>query len=166
MGLNRSSFYVKVPEDKNLEHEQNVETSCALSKNHSEQKGFRGVRCQQVYYQKQNSQCCKRTVWATVWADRKFWFTAGISGTVWELILPYLGKFQVFLLITHVTFLSAGAYHPWHISKLLGLWIAALCFGYKTCKYNAVQEVHHSPVALLYSFPVVFDKSLGKRRRV
>lgn len=100
-GLNRSSFYVKVPEDKNLEHEQNAETSCALSKNHSEQKGFQAVRHQQVYYQKQNSQHCKQTVWATAWADRKFWFTADISGTVWELVLPYLGNFQVFPLITH-----------------------------------------------------------------
>lgn len=45
-------FYIKVPEDKNLEHEQNLETSCAVSKNHSKQKGFQAVRCQQVYYQK------------------------------------------------------------------------------------------------------------------
>lgn len=52
MELNRSNFYVKVPEDKNLEHEQNLETSCALSKNHSEQEGFQAVRNQQVYYQK------------------------------------------------------------------------------------------------------------------
>lgn len=145
-------FMQRALKTKNLKHGQNVEPSCALSKNRPEQKGFQAVRCQQVYYQNQNSQRCNQTVWATTWADRKFWFTAGISGTEWELMLPYLGNFQVFLLITRVTLflLYAGAYHlPWHISKLLGLWIAALCFGYKTFKLYVVQEVHHPPVALL-----------------
>lgn len=50
---------------KNLKHGQNVEPSCALSKNRPEQKGFQAVRCQQVYYQNQNSQRCNQTVWAT-----------------------------------------------------------------------------------------------------
>lgn len=94
MGLNRSSFNVKVPEYKNLEHEQNVETSCALSKNHSKQKGFQAVRCQQVYYQKQNSQRCRQTVWATAWADRKFWFTGRHFRNCVGAHVAILGKFS------------------------------------------------------------------------
>lgn len=75
-GTEKIGFYVKVPEDKNLEHEQNVEACCTLSRNHSKQKCFQAMRRQQVYYQNQNWQCCRQSVWATAQADRKFWFTS------------------------------------------------------------------------------------------
>lgn len=52
--------------------------------------------------------------------------------------------------VCDLSFAVCGAYRlPWHISKLLGLWIAALCLGYETFKLYAVQEIHHLPVALL-----------------
>lgn len=145
MGLNRSSFYIKVPEDKNLEHEQNVETSCALSKNHSEQKGFQAVRCQQVYYQKQNSQRCEQRESSD--SQQAFQELCGSSCChTWE-------KFRCSCW-SHMwlDFSVCRGLPPMAYFQVAGPWDSSIVFWHKTFKLYAVREVHHSRgIALVLS---------------